>query len=84
MGGKRRRFDAVFKAKVALEAVRGEKTIAQLSSEFGVPACWQAGMATRSDNGEGISSMSSLAFLPMAGDGLRKTQRSLLLSYTDR
>ena len=36
MGGKRRRFDAAFKAKVALEAVRGEKTIAQLSSEFGV------------------------------------------------
>lgn len=36
MGGKKRRFDAAFKAKVALEAVRGEKTIAQLSSEFGV------------------------------------------------
>ena len=36
MGGKRRRFDAAFKAKVALEAVRGEKTIAQLSSEFGI------------------------------------------------
>ena len=36
MGGKRRRFDAAFKSKVALEAVRGEKTIAQLSSEFGV------------------------------------------------
>jgi len=36
MGGKRRRFDAAFKAKVALEAVRGEKTIAHLSSEFGV------------------------------------------------
>jgi len=36
MGGKRRRFSAAFKAKVALEAVRGEKTIAQLSSEFGV------------------------------------------------
>jgi len=28
--------DSVFKAKVALEAVRGEKTIAQISSEYGV------------------------------------------------
>ncbi len=36
MGGKRRKFSAAFKAKVALEAVRGEKTIAQLSSEFRV------------------------------------------------
>lgn len=36
MGVKRRRFAAAFKAKVTLEAVRGEKTIAQLSSEFGV------------------------------------------------
>ena len=31
-----RRDDAVFKAKVASEAATGEKTIAQLSSEFGV------------------------------------------------
>lgn len=30
--------DGVFKAKVALEACRGEKTLAQLSSEFGVHA----------------------------------------------
>jgi len=34
----RKRHDAAFKAKVALEAVKGEKTIAQLSSEFGVHA----------------------------------------------
>lgn len=34
----RRRHDAAFKAKVALEAVKGEKIIAQLSSEFGVHA----------------------------------------------
>ena len=34
----RRGHDGVFKAKVALEALRGEKTLAQLSSEFGVHA----------------------------------------------
>jgi len=34
----RKRHDAAFKAKVALEAAKGEKTIAQLSSEFGVHA----------------------------------------------
>jgi putative transposase len=33
---KRRNHDSVFKAKVALEAVKGEKTIAQISSEYGV------------------------------------------------
>lgn len=32
----RKRHDAAFKAKVALEAVRGEKTISQLSSEYAV------------------------------------------------
>jgi transposase-like protein len=32
----RRQRDAAFKAKVALEAVKGEKTIAQISSEFSV------------------------------------------------
>ena len=32
----RKRYDAVFKAKVALEATKEEKTIAQLSSEFKV------------------------------------------------
>lgn len=36
MGGVRRNHDAAFKAKVALEAVRGTKTMAQLSSEYGV------------------------------------------------
>ena len=38
MRSMRRRHDAAFKAKVALEAVKGEKTIAQLSSEYGVHA----------------------------------------------
>jgi transposase len=32
----RRRYEAAFKARVALEAVKGEKTIAQLASEFKV------------------------------------------------
>lgn len=32
----RRGHDAAFKARVALEALKGEKTMAQLSSEFGV------------------------------------------------
>jgi transposase len=36
MRNMRRKHDAAFKAKVALEAVRGERTIAQLSSQYGV------------------------------------------------
>ena len=32
----RKRYDAKIRAKVALEAVKGEKTLAELSSEFGV------------------------------------------------
>ncbi len=38
MRNMRRNHDAAFKAKVALEAVKGEKTIAQLSSIYGVHA----------------------------------------------
>ena len=38
MGRKRRVFGGAFKAKVALAACRGEKTTAQLASEFGVHA----------------------------------------------
>jgi putative transposase len=32
----RKKFEAGYKARVALEAVKGEKTLAQLSSEYGV------------------------------------------------
>jgi len=32
----KKRYEAGFKAKVALEAVKGEKTIGQLSSQYGV------------------------------------------------
>ena len=32
----RKRFDEGFKAKVALEAVKGEKTLAEIASHFGV------------------------------------------------
>ena len=34
----RKRHDAAFKARVALEAIKDEKTMAQLSSEYGVHA----------------------------------------------
>jgi transposase-like protein len=34
----RRGHDAAFKARVALDALKGEKTMAQLSSEYGVHA----------------------------------------------
>jgi len=36
MGGIRRSHSSAFKAKVAFEAIKKEKTIAQLSSEYGV------------------------------------------------
>jgi transposase len=36
MTGKRKRYGAEFKAKVALEALRGELTVAQLATKHGV------------------------------------------------
>ena len=38
MSRTRKRFSKEFKAKVAFEALKGEKTMAELSSEFGVHA----------------------------------------------
>jgi len=38
MPGVRKRFSAEFKAKVALEALKGLKTLSELSSEFGLHA----------------------------------------------
>jgi len=36
MGRTRKQFSKEFKAKVAFEALKGEKTMSELSSEFGV------------------------------------------------
>src|SRR5947209_15620063 len=36
MTGQRKRYSAELKAKVALEAIRGQKTINKLASEYGV------------------------------------------------
>jgi len=36
MGSKRKRYDASFKAKVALEAIRGERAISEIASKTGV------------------------------------------------
>ena len=36
MGATRKRYNSSFKAKVALEAIRGERTISEISSESGV------------------------------------------------
>ena len=36
MAGRRRRYSAEFKAKVALEAIKGEATIAELVMKYGV------------------------------------------------
>jgi transposase-like protein len=36
LGAIRRRFDGAFKARVALEAIRGERTVAAIAAEYGV------------------------------------------------
>jgi len=35
-GEMKKKHDATFKARVALEAIKGEKTLAQIASEYGV------------------------------------------------
>lgn len=36
MAGKRRRFSAQFKAKVAIEAIKGQRTVAELAGQYQV------------------------------------------------
>ena len=36
MQGMRRRFDGSFKARVALEAIRGERTVTEIAAVYGV------------------------------------------------
>lgn len=36
MGRIRKRYDGTFKAKVALQAIRGERTTAEIASDFGI------------------------------------------------
>ena len=36
MGDIRKKYDAALKAKIALEAVKGDKTIREISSKYGV------------------------------------------------
>ena len=36
MAGVRKRYDAAFKAKVALEAIKNERTLGEIASEYGV------------------------------------------------
>ena len=53
---KRRNHDAAFKARVALEAVKGERTVSELAAEYGRPSdddpsmeegpCWRARQAS--------------------------------------
>ena len=43
MKGKRRRFTAEFKAQVALEAIRGELTVAEIAAKHGIHPTMIAG-----------------------------------------
>lgn len=48
---KRKRYSASFKAKVALEALRGEKTMAELSAKYGVHPNMIAGWKRKAAEG---------------------------------
>jgi transposase len=65
----RRRYSAEFKAKVAMEAIRGELTLAELSAKHGIHhtmiGAWKRqamdGMASLFDNGDQSSKAASEA-----------------------
>jgi len=56
---KRTNYDAVFKAKVALEAVRGDKTIAELAIEYNVASSlvskWKSELLANASNAFGVT-----------------------------
>jgi transposase-like protein len=39
MSNKKKQYGAQFKAKVALEAIRGEKTVSELASQYEIRRC---------------------------------------------
>jgi len=73
----RKQHEAAFKAKVALEAVKGEKTIAQLAGEYGVTP-------TKSADGRRSLSRSCPACSPIEGNGRRRAGRRPKPSCTGR
>jgi len=60
---KRTNYDAGFKAKVALEAVRGDKTIAELSVEYNVASSlvskWKSELLANASHAFGIPKQKS-------------------------
>ena len=56
---KRTNYDAAFKAKVALEAVRGDKTIAELAIEYNVASSlvikWKSELLANASNAFGVT-----------------------------
>lgn len=54
MSGKRRRFSDKFKAKVALESIKGIKTLSQLASEYKIGAnqisTWRKALISEAPN----------------------------------
>ena len=36
MAGQRKRYSAALKAKVALEAIKGQRTVSEIASEYGI------------------------------------------------